>query len=90
MSFRIRAARLDDAPALYEIAKLTGGGFTNLPPDMATLEAKLALSAAARIALRPSAGLRPACAERPVIVKSKLPLPGRAPASVPSGKAEGS
>jgi len=46
MSFRIRAARLDDAAALYEISKLTGGGFTNLPPDMATLEAKLALSAA--------------------------------------------
>ena len=41
MSFRIRAARPDDGRALYDLAKLTGGGFTNLPPDRATLEAKL-------------------------------------------------
>ncbi len=46
MSFRIRAARPDDARALYDISKLTGGGFTNLPPDLATLEAKLAMSTA--------------------------------------------
>ena len=46
MSFRIRAAKGDDFAALYELAKLTGGGFTNLPPDKATLEKKLARSAA--------------------------------------------
>ena len=33
MNFRIRPAREDDFSALYEMAKLTGGGFTNLPPD---------------------------------------------------------
>jgi arginine N-succinyltransferase len=44
MSHRIRAARPDDAQALYDLAKLTGGGFTNLPADRATLEAKLARS----------------------------------------------
>ena len=46
MSFRIRAASPDDAPALYELSKLTGGGFTNLPADKKTLEAKLAKSQA--------------------------------------------
>ena len=45
MSFRIRAAREQDFNALYEMAKLTGGGFTNLPPDKATLEGKLARAA---------------------------------------------
>ena len=45
MSFRIRAARDDDFGALYEMAKLTGGGFTNLPAEKATLESKLARSA---------------------------------------------
>ena len=45
MSFRIRAAREEDFPALYEMAKLTGGGFTNLPPDKHTLERKLAKAA---------------------------------------------
>jgi arginine N-succinyltransferase len=44
MSCRIRAARPEDARALYDLAKLTGGGFTNLPADRATLEAKLARS----------------------------------------------
>ena len=44
MSCRIRAARPDDARALYDLAKLTGGGFTNLPADKETLEAKLARS----------------------------------------------
>ena len=47
MTFRIRAARPDDLPALYEMAKLTGGGFTNLPPDRPSLTAKLARSAEA-------------------------------------------
>jgi arginine N-succinyltransferase len=41
MSFRLRAARVTDLEALYEMAKLTGGGFTNLPPDRAALKAKL-------------------------------------------------
>ncbi|GAB4470938.1 MAG: arginine N-succinyltransferase [Erythrobacter tepidarius] len=41
MTFRLRAARTTDLEALYEMAKLTGGGFTNLPPDRAALKAKL-------------------------------------------------
>ncbi len=41
MTFRLRAARSDDLEPLYEMAKLTGGGFTNLPPDRAALGAKL-------------------------------------------------
>ena len=41
MTFRIRAAREGDLQALYEMAKLTGGGFTNLPADRASLRAKL-------------------------------------------------
>ena len=46
MSFRIRAARVDDLRALYNLAKLTGGGFTNRPPEKATLKAKLERSEA--------------------------------------------
>jgi arginine N-succinyltransferase len=46
MTFRVRAARPDDFAAIYEMAKLTGGGFTNLPPDRGTLVAKLARSEA--------------------------------------------
>jgi arginine N-succinyltransferase len=45
MSFRIRAARQSDLRSFYNLAKLTGGGFTNLPAEKATLEAKLATSA---------------------------------------------
>lgn len=41
MTFRLRAARPDDLEPLYQMAKLTGGGFTNLPPDRPTLTAKL-------------------------------------------------
>jgi arginine N-succinyltransferase len=41
MSFRIRAARASDLRAFYNLAKLTGGGFTNLPADKVTLQAKL-------------------------------------------------
>ena len=41
MSFRLRAAHSDDLEPLYEMAKLTGGGFTNLPPDRDALGAKL-------------------------------------------------
>jgi len=44
MSFRIRAARDEDLQPLYEMAKLTGGGFTNLPADRAALKIKLARS----------------------------------------------
>ena len=41
MSFRVRPATTDDFAAIYEMAKLTGGGFTNLPADKATLAGKL-------------------------------------------------
>ena len=41
MSYIIRSARADDLQALYEMAKSTGGGFTNLPPDRKSLAAKL-------------------------------------------------
>ena len=37
----MRIARADDLQTLYEMAKLTGGGFTNLPPDRKSLAAKL-------------------------------------------------
>ncbi len=37
VSFRLRAARSADLEPLYEMAKLTGGGFTNLPPDRKSL-----------------------------------------------------
>ena len=47
MAFRVRPARADDFAAIYEMAKLTGGGFTNLPPDKAALVDKLARSQAA-------------------------------------------
>ena len=46
MSYRIRAARPDDLRAFYDLAKLTGGGFTNLPAERATLEDKLTRSEA--------------------------------------------
>ncbi|MEO5772631.1 MAG: arginine N-succinyltransferase [Sphingomicrobium sp.] len=44
MSFRVRPATGEDFKAIYEMAKLTGGGFTNLPPDRTTLVEKLARS----------------------------------------------
>jgi arginine N-succinyltransferase len=44
MSFRVRAATGEDFRAIYQMAKLTGGGFTNLPADRGTLVAKLARS----------------------------------------------
>ncbi len=47
MSFRIRAARMADLQPLYEMAKLTGGGFTNLPADRKSLTGKLERSEAA-------------------------------------------
>lgn len=47
MTFIIRAARTDDVQALYEMAKRTGGGFTNLPPDRKSLATKLERAATA-------------------------------------------
>jgi len=47
MSFVIRAAHLGDLEPLYEMAKLTGGGFTNLPPDRKALARKLERAEAA-------------------------------------------
>jgi arginine N-succinyltransferase len=44
VSFRIRPVANDDFQAIYEMAKLTGGGFTNLPPDKGTLIDKLVQS----------------------------------------------
>jgi arginine N-succinyltransferase len=42
VSFRLRAATAADLEPLYGMAKLTGGGFTNLPPDRQALGDKLA------------------------------------------------
>ena len=47
MSFRIRVATARDAQPLYEMAKLAGGGFTNLPPDRKAIGRKLERSATA-------------------------------------------
>lgn len=47
MSFRIRPASMADLQPMYEMAKLTGGGFTNLPPDKPALTAKLERTTAA-------------------------------------------
>jgi len=46
VTFRIRAARDTDLQPLYEMAKLTGGGFTNLPAYRTALKAKLDRSSA--------------------------------------------
>jgi arginine N-succinyltransferase len=46
MSFIIRPAKMDDLQPIYEMAKRTGGGFTNLPPDRKALTAKLERSVA--------------------------------------------
>jgi arginine N-succinyltransferase len=45
VSFRVRPATGEDFRAIYQMAKLTGGGFTNLPADRGTLVAKLDRSA---------------------------------------------
>jgi arginine N-succinyltransferase len=47
MSFVLRTAQEKDLDALYRMAKGTGGGFTNLPPDKPTLKAKLERTARA-------------------------------------------
>lgn len=41
MSHVVRAASPADLDAIYRMAKRTGGGFTNLPPDRAALAARL-------------------------------------------------
>lgn len=41
MSYVIRAVQPSDLQSIYEMAKLTGGGFTNLPPDKKALRSKL-------------------------------------------------
>jgi arginine N-succinyltransferase len=45
MSFRVRPAVPGDLESLYELAKLGGGGLTNLPADRTALSEKLARSA---------------------------------------------
>ena len=52
MSFRVRPATGDDFQAIYEMAKLTGGGFTNLPPDRGALVDKILRSEASFAAER--------------------------------------
>ena len=47
MNWRVRPARMNDLDALFDLATMTGGGFTNLPPDRDALAAKLARSDAA-------------------------------------------
>lgn len=47
MNWRVRAAGMGDLDALLELAKVTGGGFTNLPHDRDAIAAKLARSEAA-------------------------------------------
>ncbi len=47
MTFLLRTAREKDLEALYRMAKGTGGGFTNLPPDKPTLKDKLHRAATA-------------------------------------------
>ncbi len=42
MTHVLRAATLGDLEAIYKMAKRTGGGFTNLPPDRGALKARLA------------------------------------------------
>jgi len=46
MTWSVRSARLSDLDGLLALAQLTGGGFTNLPPDRDALEARLMKSAA--------------------------------------------
>ncbi|MCM8556348.1 arginine N-succinyltransferase [Sphingomicrobium sediminis] len=41
MTYVLRAASIDDLDALYDLSKLTGGGFTNLPADRKVLGERL-------------------------------------------------
>ncbi|MDO9488044.1 MAG: arginine N-succinyltransferase, partial [Sphingomonadaceae bacterium] len=45
MSWFVRPAREDDLDAALELARMTGGGFTNLPPNRDALARRLAWSA---------------------------------------------
>jgi arginine N-succinyltransferase len=45
VSWRVRPARSEDLDALLELARLSGGGMTNLPNDAETLRARLDWSA---------------------------------------------
>lgn len=47
MTHVLRAATPGDLEAIYRMAKRTGGGFTNLPPDRAALKARIARAIAA-------------------------------------------
>ena len=47
MSWTVRPARPGDLDAMYELAMMTGGGFTNLPQDRDALAERLARSEAA-------------------------------------------
>ena len=47
MSYRVRPARAEDFDAIFDMAMLTGGGFTNLPPDKGAIVAKMSRSQAA-------------------------------------------
>lgn len=47
MAYRVRPVRGSDFASVYEMAKLTGGGFTNLPPDKGALVEKIERSEAA-------------------------------------------
>ena len=44
--WRVRASRPEDLPAVLALSRLTGGGFTNLPPDADALARRLDWSAA--------------------------------------------
>ncbi len=57
--WRVRAARSTDLDAILALARLTGGGFTNLPPDREALASRLSWSAAsfARIEEQPKGEL---------------------------------
>jgi arginine N-succinyltransferase len=46
MTWHVRPARADDLDALLAFAHLTGGGFTNLPPDRAALARRIERSIA--------------------------------------------
>jgi arginine N-succinyltransferase len=43
--WRVRPAHADDLPAVLALARLTGGGFTNLPPDAEALARRIDWSA---------------------------------------------
>ncbi len=61
MTFRVRPARGEDAAAIYQMAELTGGGFTNLPADHKTIAEKLERSDRSFCPKWRRAGRRPLC-----------------------------